>query len=166
MGEKPIPERPSLFIQVFCLGDQIQFGDIYPRGTDHIAEVTPNTEINPFINRGFTWPSESFSAWACLFWSWKERGDPRDRADRHADSATNTDIRVIFRPRFLIFHIVGLKNVVATFRLRYFTQAKACDYCSYINIIFYCLQSDRDVPRKPRPVGGVPACRQAGRGTI
>jgi hypothetical protein len=25
---------------------------------------------------------------------------------------------------------------------------------------------DRGVPRKPRPPGGVPACRQAGRGTI
>jgi hypothetical protein len=24
----------------------------------------------------------------------------------------------------------------------------------------------RSVPRKPRPLGGVPACRQAGRGTI
>jgi hypothetical protein len=115
MGEKPIPERSSLFIQVFCLGDQIQFGDIYCRGTDHIAEMTPNTEVDPFINGGFAWPSESLSARACLFWSWKERSDPRDRADRHAGSATNADICIIFRPRFPIFHIVALKNVVATF---------------------------------------------------
>jgi hypothetical protein len=28
------------------------------------------------------------------------------------------------------------------------------------------VQIGRSVPRKPRPVGGVPACRQAGRGTI
>jgi hypothetical protein len=98
MSEKPVSERPSLFIQVFCLGDEIQFGDIYPGGADHIAEVTPNTEINPFINGRLPRRSESLSTWACLLWSWKERGDPRDRADRHTGSATNTNICVTLRP--------------------------------------------------------------------
>ncbi len=140
MSEKPVSEWPSHFIQVFCLGDQIEFGDIHARGADHIAEVTPNTEVNPFINGRVAWPSEPLSARPCLLGSWEERRDPRDRTNRHTVGATNTNICVIFGPRFVILHIVGLKNVVATFKLRYFT--KACDYCSCINIISCNLRSE------------------------
>jgi hypothetical protein len=42
MGEKPIPKGSSCFIEIFCLGDEVQFRDINARGTDHITEVASN----------------------------------------------------------------------------------------------------------------------------
>jgi hypothetical protein len=66
MGEEPIPKGPSLFIEVFRFGDEVQFGDIYARRTDQIAEVASNTEVNPFIDRTLPWFSESLRARACL----------------------------------------------------------------------------------------------------
>jgi hypothetical protein len=42
MGEKPIPKGSSCFIKIFCLGDEVQFRNIYARGTDHITEVASN----------------------------------------------------------------------------------------------------------------------------
>jgi hypothetical protein len=117
--------------------------------------MTTDTQINPFVDRRLPGPSESFRSWTCLLWSREEWGDPGDGADSHAGGTADTHVWIIFRPGFLIFHIGGLENVVATFRLRYFTQAKACGYYSWFNIIFYNLQSDRNVPRKPRRVGGV-----------
>jgi hypothetical protein len=104
MGEKPIPKGPSLFIQVFCLGDEIQFGDVYPGGTNHIAEMAANTKIDPAIHRGITWPSESFSTRTCLLGPGKEGGDPGNRTDRHTGGASDTNIGIIFRPT-LIFHL-------------------------------------------------------------
>jgi hypothetical protein len=51
--EKPVSEGSSLFIQVFGLGDEVELGDIDSGGTDHIAEMTSNAEVDPTINRGF-----------------------------------------------------------------------------------------------------------------
>jgi hypothetical protein len=76
MGEKPIPKGPSFFIQVFCFGDEVKFIDIYARGTDQITEVASNAEVNPIIDRRFTWSSESLSPRTCLFWPWKFWGHP------------------------------------------------------------------------------------------
>jgi len=103
--------------------------------------MTTDTQINPFVNRRLSGPSESFRSWTRLLWSWEEWSDPGDGADSHAGGTADTNIRIICGPRFLIFHIAGLKNVVGAFRLRYFTQAQACGYYSWFNIIFYNLQS-------------------------
>jgi hypothetical protein len=103
--------------------------------------VAADTEVNPFVNRRFAGPSESFCSWTCLLWSREEWGDPGDRADSHAGGTADTNVIMSFRPGFLILHIGGLKNVVATFRLRYFTQAKACGYHFCIIVIFLNLKS-------------------------
>jgi hypothetical protein len=125
MSEKPIPQRPSFFIEVFGFGKEVQFGNIHAGRTDHIAQMTPDTQIDPFVNRRLSGSSESLCSRTCLFWPREEGGDPGYRTDGHAGRTPNTNIRIIFGPGFLILHIGGLKNVVATFRLRYFTQAKA-----------------------------------------
>jgi len=128
MSKQPITKRPPLFIEVLCFGKEVQFGNIHAGRTDHIAEMTTDTQINPFVNRRLPGPSESFCSWTCLLWPREERGDPGNGADSHAGGTADTNIWIIFRPGFVIFHVGGLKNVVATFRLRYFTQAKAPAY--------------------------------------
>jgi hypothetical protein len=50
--EKPVSEGSSLFIQVLGLGDEVELGDIDSRGTDHVAEMTSNAEVDPTIHRG------------------------------------------------------------------------------------------------------------------
>jgi hypothetical protein len=50
--EKPVSKGSSLFIQVFGLGNEVELGDIDSGGTDHIAEMTSNAEVDPTINRG------------------------------------------------------------------------------------------------------------------
>jgi hypothetical protein len=66
VGKEPIPKGPSPFVQVFRFGDEVQFGDIYARGTGQIAEVASHTEVDPFIDRTLPWFSESFRTRACL----------------------------------------------------------------------------------------------------
>jgi hypothetical protein len=92
MGEKPVPKGPSLFIKVFCLGDEIQFGDIYSRRANHVTQVAADAEIDPVIHRGITWSPESFGTGTCLLWSGKEGGDPGNRTDRHTGGASDTNI--------------------------------------------------------------------------
>ena len=94
LTENPIPKGPSLLIQIFCLGDEVQFRNIDTGGANHIAKVATDTEVNPLIHRRVTWPPESLSPWTCLFWTWKEGGDPRNRAYGHAGSTTDTNIRI------------------------------------------------------------------------
>jgi len=98
--------------------------------------MATDTEINPFVNRRLPLPSESFCSWARLLRSGEERGDPGNRTDSHAGRTADANIGIILGPMFLIPHIGGLQNVVATFRLRFITQAKACGYNSWFNIIF------------------------------
>jgi hypothetical protein len=71
VGKEPIPKGPSFFIQVFCFGDEVQFGDIYARGTGQIAEVASNTEVNPFIDRRLPRSSESLRTRTCLLGPWE-----------------------------------------------------------------------------------------------
>jgi hypothetical protein len=80
--------------------------------------MAPDAEIDPFVNRRLSGPSESFCSWTCLLWSREEWGDPGNGTDSHAGGTTDANIIVSFRPGFLIFHIGDLKNVVATLRLR------------------------------------------------
>jgi hypothetical protein len=111
MSEQPIPKGPSLFIEVFCLGKEVQFGNIHAGRTDHIAKMTTDTEINPFVNRRFSGPSESFCSWTCLLRSREEGSYPGNGADSHAGGTADTNIIVGFGPGFLIFHIADLINL-------------------------------------------------------
>jgi hypothetical protein len=81
--------------------------------------MTTDTQINPFVNRRLSGPSESFRSWTCLLWSREEWGDPADGADSHAGGTADTNIIVSFRPGFLILHIADSINGAETFRLRH-----------------------------------------------
>src|SRR4030042_4497226 len=100
MSEQPIPKGPSFFVEVFCLGKEVQLGNIHAGRTDHIAKMTTETQINPFVNRRFSGPSESFCSWTCLLRSREEWGDPGDGADSHAGGTADTNIWIIFGPNF------------------------------------------------------------------
>jgi hypothetical protein len=90
--------------------------------------MTTDTQINPFVNRRLSGPSESFRSWTRLLWSWEEWGDPCNWADSHAGGTADTNIIVSFRPGFLILHIANSTNGAETFRLRSITQTKAPAY--------------------------------------
>jgi hypothetical protein len=107
MSEKPIPKRPSFFIQVFRFGDEVEFRDVYSRGANHITEVASNAEVNPIVNRRVTRLSESLSPRTCLFGSWKFWSHSRDRADRHAGSTADTNIESFSH----LFHHIDLPVV-------------------------------------------------------
>jgi hypothetical protein len=99
VSKKPISKGPSFFIQVFRLGDEIQFGDIYARGTDQVAEVASNTEVNPFLDGTLPWSSESLRTRTCLLGPWKFWGHSRNRTDRHAGRTTDANVHIILGPR-------------------------------------------------------------------
>jgi hypothetical protein len=103
LTENPIPKGPSLFIQIFGLCNEVQFRNINTRRANRIAKMATDTEVNPLIHRRVIWPSEPLNPWTCLFWTWEEGGDPRNRTDCHAGSTADTNICVTFRPTF--FHI-------------------------------------------------------------
>jgi len=92
MGEKPIPKGPSLFIQILCLGDEIQFGDVYSRRANHVAQVAADAEIDPVIHRGITGSPESLGTRTCLLGSRKERSHPGNRTDGHTGGTADTNI--------------------------------------------------------------------------
>ena len=98
MGEKPVSKWPSLLVQVFCLGDEIQLRDIYSRGAGHVAEMTADAKVNPFIHGGLAGPSKSLSTGARLFRPWELWGHPRNRADGHTGGAANANIGIIPGP--------------------------------------------------------------------
>ena len=50
MSEQPITKGPPLFVEVLGFGKEVQFGNIHAGRTDHIAEMTTDTQINPFVN--------------------------------------------------------------------------------------------------------------------
>ena len=104
MREKPVSEGSSLFIQIFGLGDEVEFGDIDSGGTDHIAEMASNAEVDPAINRRFVRFPEAIRSWACLLRAGEEGRDARDRTDSHAGRTSRADIQVSFRPGGFLFH--------------------------------------------------------------
>ena len=104
MGEKPVSKGSSLFIQVFGLGDEVELGDIDSGGTDHIAEMTSNAEVDPTINRGLIRFPEPLCSRACLLGSGKEGRDPRDGANGHAGCASRANIQISFWPSGFLLH--------------------------------------------------------------
>jgi hypothetical protein len=122
--------------------------------------VTPDTEINPFINGRFTGPSEPLSAWPCLLGSWKERRDPRDRTDRHTGGATNTNICITLGPSFFHFWDQSCPQSNKSLKNPNTYNVKCQSSNVKSNPKLKChklmiLNFDRNVPRKPRLVGGV-----------
>jgi hypothetical protein len=102
LTENPIPKRPSLFIQIFCFGDEVQFRDIDTRRANHIAKVATYTEVNPLIHRWVTWPPKPLSPRTCLFWTWKKGSDPRNWTDGHTGGTTDAKIGIILGPGLFV----------------------------------------------------------------
>ncbi|MBP1708595.1 MAG: hypothetical protein H6Q40_384, partial [Deltaproteobacteria bacterium] len=118
--EEPVPEGPPLLVQVLGLGDEVQFGDIHARGADHVAQVTPDAEIDPGIHRRLIRTSKPLCPGPCLFGAGKTRGYPRDRAHGHAGGTANTDIRVVLGPAFCHLRpelIEGLRPLDVKFQI-------------------------------------------------
>ncbi len=102
MREEPVAKRPSLLIQIFCLGNEIQFRDVDSRRAGHVAEMATNAEVDPFVDGRLFEPPKSLSAGARLLRPRKLGCDARNRADCRAGGTANTNIGIIFRPSF--FH--------------------------------------------------------------
>ncbi len=104
MGEKPVSDGSSLFIEVFGLGDEVELGDIDSGGADHVAEMTPNAEVDPTIQRRFVRFPETLRSWASLLGSREEGRNARNRTDGHAGCTTRANIKVSFGPGGFLFH--------------------------------------------------------------
>ena len=107
MGEKPISKGSALFVEIFCLGDEVQFRNRNPGCTNHIAKLAADTKIDPGVHGGLIGPSEALSPWARLLGTREEGGHPRYRADRHTGGAPDTEIRFVSWPK-LLFHTRSL----------------------------------------------------------